>query len=407
MKRRARNRRQSTGLPRHIAPGRQPDQWPARDEPEIDFEDEEWIEWGGVRIWAVGETSGGAPYGLTYEEYRRAIYESDRDRGWARARRALERLLRCRVAAAADVEIGRVRFLGDGISSATFIAAVEIFPDVDGLSGAYVIRLPRRDAPGGRARDDRLRHEAELLRGLCTRPLPFRVPEVLGLVPDGKHLVMVERAIDGVPMDHRSGRQPGVRPWRVVGEVAAATHRIDPAGLPPAFDGGATWREHLLGRLAPLEEGVEESGDFLVEEVCQWVRSNPPANEPGCLLHGDLTSGNLLLDLAVGPDGLEPGPPGVLDWEFASLGDPAWDLAIATRGVRRPFQLANGFEKLLDAYHDAGGQPISARDVRRCELVLVAGWYQGAQRESSGAASQYGAQLRRLLQLAKRAVTSA
>jgi hypothetical protein len=136
MKRRAGNSRRARGAPHRQTPGRQLGRRFDRDEPEIDLEDEEWVEWGGEMIWAAGETAGGAPFGLTYEEYRRAIYESERDRGWARARRALERLLRCRVAAADDFEIGRVRFLGDGISSVAFTAAVEITPDVDDLSGS-------------------------------------------------------------------------------------------------------------------------------------------------------------------------------------------------------------------------------------------------------------------------------
>jgi hypothetical protein len=29
----------------------------------------QWIDWGGQRIWVVGYTSGGAPFGLTEDEY--------------------------------------------------------------------------------------------------------------------------------------------------------------------------------------------------------------------------------------------------------------------------------------------------------------------------------------------------
>lgn len=31
------------------------------------------MEWGGEMIWTVDFTSGGAPYGLTHEEYLEAI----------------------------------------------------------------------------------------------------------------------------------------------------------------------------------------------------------------------------------------------------------------------------------------------------------------------------------------------
>ena len=32
-----------------------------------------WVEWGGEMIWAVDFTEGGAPYGLTREEYCEAM----------------------------------------------------------------------------------------------------------------------------------------------------------------------------------------------------------------------------------------------------------------------------------------------------------------------------------------------
>jgi hypothetical protein len=38
----------------------------------------DWIEWGGVEIFVIGFTAGGAPYGLTREEYE-ADYEDAAD----------------------------------------------------------------------------------------------------------------------------------------------------------------------------------------------------------------------------------------------------------------------------------------------------------------------------------------
>lgn len=88
------------------------------------------------------------------------------------------------------------------------------------------------------------------------------------------------------------------------------------------------------------------------------------------LLHGDLLGQNILL-------GLDE-PHAFIDWEFAQRGDPAFDLAIVTRASRKPFQVAGGFEKLLDAYLDAGGQPLLAAHVRIHELCLLAAWYRDA-----------------------------
>jgi hypothetical protein len=39
----------------------------------------DWIEWGGVELLVIGYTKGGAPYGLTREEYAQG-WEDDRDR---------------------------------------------------------------------------------------------------------------------------------------------------------------------------------------------------------------------------------------------------------------------------------------------------------------------------------------
>ena len=60
------------------------------------------------------------------------------------------------------------------------------------------------------------------------------------------------------------------------------------------------------------------------------------------------------------------------------MGDPAFDLAIVTRGVRRPFQMARGLDHLLDAYSAAGGDPIKRSEVHFYELCLAARWYREA-----------------------------
>ncbi|HSB69848.1 MAG TPA: hypothetical protein VLT62_10985 [Candidatus Methylomirabilis sp.] len=41
-----------------------------------------WVSWGDQEVWAVGETSGGAPYGLTREDFR--FHEICLAAGWYR-----------------------------------------------------------------------------------------------------------------------------------------------------------------------------------------------------------------------------------------------------------------------------------------------------------------------------------
>ena len=66
----------------------------------------------------------------------------------------------------------------------------------------------------------------------------------------------------------------------------------------------------------------------------------PPAT-PSALLHGDLLGQNILFSL----DGE---PLGLIDWEQTELGDPAYDLAIVTRGVKRPFKVSGGLDLLVE-----------------------------------------------------------
>ena len=72
-----------------------------------------------------------------------------------------------------------------------------------------------------------------------------------------------------------------------------------------------------------------------------------PPDEPSVLLHGDLLGQNILLAV--------DGPHHVIDWEYATRGDPAYDLAIVTRGVKQPFQIAGGLDRLRDAYRAQSG----------------------------------------------------
>lgn len=59
-----------------------------------------------------------------------------------------------------------------------------------------------------------------------------------------------------------------------------------------------------------------------------------------------------------------------IDWEYCRLGDPAYDLAITTKGARRPFQVSGGLEQLLAAYRSAGGDAISPSAVHFDEVCI-------------------------------------
>jgi aminoglycoside phosphotransferase (APT) family kinase protein len=336
---------------------------PRRDDPLDEpgqLPDDEWVEWGDELISAVDFTSGGAPIGMTRREMEEAEEREARDAPWARAKAALRRALQ-RAAPSAQVEVGRCTRLGGGLSRHAFVADVDVFPDRHSLTDTYVVLLPARGA--GPDVEGRTLREARLLQRLGSMSLPFRVPRVLDVVRDGRDTLVVRTLVAGVPLDLRAGRQPSVRPWDVVAELAAAIHRIPTADV-GALDGSATRRAHVEGWVASLADVRAPETTAALD----WVRAHLPPDEPSVLVHGDLLGQNILL--APG----DPRPLGVIDWEYARLGDPAYDLAIVTRGTRRPFQIDRGLERLIDAYRTQGGVPVTATDVHVHEVCMNVRW---------------------------------
>lgn len=358
----------------HRRPSRRVDR---HDEPELP--DEGRVTWGDTDYWAVDSTTGGAPIGLTRAELPASLAVQDREAPWARAKRVLQRAL-SRDAPGAAIEVGRVTRLGQGLSRDVFAADADVWPDPSGLSGPYAVLLPARDA--GPELDERTEREASLLHHLGQLDLPFRVPRLSGAWRDGARLALVRSLVSGIPLDLRAGRQHAVRPWDVVGQLAAAVHALDATALGDTVTGEPTRRAHVeawLRRLADFD--APEAQDAFA-----WVRSHLPGDEPAVLLHGDLLGQNILLD---------PGqPPGLIDWEYARLGDPAHDLAIVTRGVRRPFQIDRGLERLLEAYRRHGGQPVAPADVHVHELCMLVAWCRDS---GAGPDQQARTQLRSLL----------
>ena len=66
---------------------------------------------------------------------------------------------------------------------------------------------------------------------------------------------------------------------------------------------------------------------------------------------------------------------------MARVGDPAYDLAIVSRGDRKVLGVKDGLKALVKDYLEFGGQPISLTDVRVHELLLLMHWLEEARRE--------------------------
>jgi aminoglycoside phosphotransferase (APT) family kinase protein len=356
------------------------------DEPTLSGE--EWVEYGGELIWAVDFTPGGAPIGLTEKEFRRSNAQLEHGAGWARAKFLLERAFETCSSPVADVEVGRVKKVGEGLFRKAYAAHVDLSPDPDHLSGAWAVLLPGRQA----TREDCRRwvREVTVLGQLTHEQLPFRVPAPLGAFPDGDRPAIIRRFIDGIPADLRAGRMQSIRPAELVGLIAAAIHAIDVTTWRRRPAGAGTRRAHAEELMRAFDdlEGTE------AEPAREWAVQHLPRDRAAVLVHGDLLGQNIL----VFPDEA----PAVIDWEFCRMGDPAFDLAIVTRGVRRPFQLARGLDLLLEAYAAAGGDPIKRSEVHFYELCLAARWYREALRgRGSEPPEQALAKLRGILRRAE------
>ena len=141
----------------------------------------EWVEWGGALIWAMGFTAGGAPYGLSIDDFRDMNWQDEYRRGWARARGVLQDLCGLHVGPDERVEVGWVKKIGDGVSREAFAAEVLVHPGavhdsgIDG--GTYVVLLPVREDgidSNDREFNQRTRTQLRVLARLCSSDLPSR-----------------------------------------------------------------------------------------------------------------------------------------------------------------------------------------------------------------------------------------
>lgn len=322
----------------------------SQDEPS--FDEFELADVGGETIYVVDRTNAGFPLGPTLADLRRDLELEHPGAGWVRAKRVLRAALeRERLGVR---EIGRVTKIGDGLSREVYGACVT---HADYSEQEYAILLPRRDAD--KQLSERTLREVRFVSALRQLTFPFRVPAIVGAVQEGRQVAVVRHFVPGVPLDLRAGRQPYVRPWQIVGEIAAAIHAVRGSEIDGTVAGFATRRAHALDQLTVLD-GLEPAE---MRIALAWGREHLPPDDPAVLLHGDLLGQNILLSF--------DGPHHVIDWEYALRGDPAYDLAIVTRGAKRPFQMAGGLTRLLEAYEAHGGHGVVSQHVRLHELCLV------------------------------------
>lgn len=291
---------------------------------------------------------------------RRSAELDGPDAPWARAKRAIRHATLAYVRDE-ELDIGWVDAIGAGLSRRAFRADVE----VSGAPHTLVALVAVQDADAGYG--TRALREAAALHWLSKKTPGLRIPRIVGLAPDVHAPTLVETFVSGIPLDLRSGRQGKIRPWEVVAEVAAAVSTSpvpDPQVVP--YRTAVEHRREVRARVAERTDSEPEIVDALA-----WIDEHVETTRGGALLHGDLLGQNIRLDPTD-----DDGRLGLIDWEYVAVGDPAYDLAIVTRGTKRPFQVADGLQRLLEAYNRPVAVPLVSADVHFFELELLIGDYQ-------------------------------
>jgi aminoglycoside phosphotransferase (APT) family kinase protein len=282
---------------------------------------------------------------------------------------------------------GRIRFLGDGLTYDAFVAEC-LVPRGDAFEEtAVVVRIPNEDAEDDQP--ERAAIEQRLLRRIRKHGFPFAVPRPLGSIRLDSGVAVIQELLPGMPVDLRWTKSHIERPWNLIGEVAAAVHLLPREPFESIIGGSETRREHAEFELEILEE--LDIPEFAMAR--EWAERHLPPETPSRVLHGDLLGQNILVPL----EGLT----GVIDWTEAFFGDPAFDIAIVTRGVKKPFQKGGGHRLLLEAYNERAPDFVSRPEVHLHEICLAAAWYVDAH-DSEPGTSNTEEQLRFLRALLRR-----
>ena len=273
-----------------------------------------------------------------------------------------------------EVQVTRFALLAGGASMEAWAVDAQ-------TPGGSVPLLLRRGA-GGRIfrealtleQEHRVLHAAFEKGVLVPRPYGY-LGELLG-----REAYLMQR-IQGEAVGRRLVQRPEFAAARKalpaqLAEQLARIHAIDPGplGFLPGAGAPSPLRHGLQALTAQLDS-LDEPRPAL-ELGLLHLRKTLPMDGPAVVCHGDYRVGNFM----VGPDGLT----GVLDWEFAHVGDPREDLAwpmvkswrfrmdhLRLGGVAEP-------QEFVDRYAALSGRTVTLAELLPFEILGAVRWAVGA-----------------------------
>jgi aminoglycoside phosphotransferase (APT) family kinase protein len=150
-------------------------------------------------------------------------------------------------------------------------------------------------------------------------------------------------------------------------DTFAAVHATPLARLPARMPHPPDWLTYLDGVLAGYDRiaGEHPGSAPVLGYVTWWARTHKPPPVPLGLVHGDCNPTNVL----VGPSG----PPLVIDWEFARIGDPREDLGYYTQSPVEPNVYWADPERFLDRYRAVTGLTQEQVNPQTVDYFLIIG----------------------------------
>ncbi len=238
----------------------------------------------------------------------------------------------------------------------------------DGVEETFILR---GDPPPGSGvfTSDR-DAERELLQSLPTAT-SVSTPRVRWYDGSGEYLGSKAIVMDCAPagsLQDEMARAEDIGPLTdLFIDTFAAVHATPLARLPAGMPRPPDWLTYLDGVLAGYDRiaGEHPGSAPVLGYVTWWARTHMPPPVPLGLVHGDCNPTNVL----VGPSG----PPLVIDWEFARIGDPREDLGYYTQSPVEPNVYWADPERFLDRYRAATGLNAEQVNPQTVDYFLIIG----------------------------------